>query len=223
MRKVPLANDKIYHIYNRSIAKYQIFNDPADYLRMLEVLELFKFTDFKQSYSSFTKLTNELQYDIKGKLIKSSDKLVEIIAYCLMPTHFHLILKQVADNGITTFMARVQNSYSRYFNQRHRRKGPLWEGHFNNTSIDTDELILHITRYLHINAVTAKIVDRPEDWPYSSYFEYIDSRNAKIKMCHFKDILDIEPKKYKRFVNNQIGYQRELSKIKHLLIEDYSG
>lgn len=223
MRKVPLVTGEYYHIFNRSIAKYQIFNDAEDYSRMLDVLDLFRFTDFKQSYSNFTKLTEKLQHDSKEDLKKSSNKLVEIIAFCLMPTHFHLILKQIANNGITAFMARAQNSYSRYFNQRYHRKGPLWEGHFNNVLIDTDELILHITRYLHLNAVTAKIVNQPEDWFYSSYHEYVDCKNARIRLCDFKEVLEIEPRKYKRFVNNQIGYQRELSKIKHLLIENYSG
>jgi len=187
---------------------------------MFEIIDLFRFTEFKQSYSNFIKLSPECQNEQKNKLM-DSPRIVEIIAYCLMPTHFHLILKQNIDNGITDFMARMQNSYTRYFNTAHKRKGPLWEGHFSNVLIDTDELILHVTRYIHLNPVTAKIVTRPEDWDSSSYKEYLN--NGQSEICSFKDIIDIAPSNYKKFVNNQIAYQKELSKIRHLLIDNYSG
>lgn len=83
--------------------------------------------------------------------------------------------------------------------------------------------MLHLTRYFHLNAATAKIVDKPELWPYSSYKEYIEPDKVANKICDFDQILDIKPEEYKRFVNDQIGYQRELALIKHLLIDDYSG
>lgn len=221
MRKIPIVGEHYYHIFNRSISQYRIFNDTGDYTRMLDIISLFRFKNFKQSFSHFIELTIDSQLKIKNDLEKSSQKLVEIVAYCLMPTHFHLILKQIMDGGIVNFISRISNSHTRYFNTLHGRKGPLWEGHFSNVLIDTDELILHITRYLHLNAVTAKIVDRPEDWLYSSYNEYIARPNTK-GICNFRDVIDITPLKYKKFINDQIGYQRELSKIKHLLIDNHS-
>ena len=220
MRKIPLINGKYYHIFNRSIAKYLIFNDSSEYSRMVDIIGLFRFADFRQSYSNFIKLTPKCQAELK-KPLQNSPVLVEIIAYCLMPTHFHLILKQNIDNGITNYMARVQNSYSRYFNMTHKRKGPLWEGHFSNVLIESDELMFHVTRYIHLNPVTVKIVEQPEDWDYYSYKEY--TKQSFLKICCFKDIINMKPSNYKKFVNDQIAYQRELSKIKHLLIENYSG
>lgn len=125
MRKIPLVNLEYYHIFNRSIAGFKIFNESEDYFRMLDIISLFRFVDFKDNYANYLKLTKDLQKRIKQDLEKSSKKIVNIIAYCLMPTHPHLILKQNIDNGITNFMSRVLNSYSRYFNTKYHRKGPL--------------------------------------------------------------------------------------------------
>lgn len=221
MRKVPLVNDECYHIFNRSIASFIIFNNIDDYMRMLDIIDMFRFTDFNYSYSHYAQLTKDVRLKIKLQLEKTSDRLVDIICYCLMPTHPHLILKQKKDNGILLYMSRVLNSYARYFNTKYNRKGPLWEGHFKSVLIDTDELLLHITRYLHLNAVTAKITEKPELWPYSSYSEYLNK--TKDKICNIDGLFEMSIPEYKKFVNDQISYQRDLAKIKHLLIENYYG
>lgn len=147
------------------------------------------------------------------------DKLVDIIAYCIMPTHFHLILKQLKDKGISTFISLISNSYTRYFNIKHKRKGPLWEKEFQNVLVSTDEQLLHLTRYVHLNPVTAFLVDKPQDWPFSSYKEFLGEVKEDDKICSFENILDITPKEYKTFVDDRISYQRELGKIRHLLLE----
>lgn len=219
MRKFPLINDQYYHIFSRSIAKYVVFNTEKDYFRMIEYLNLYRFNEFKYKYSKFKRLSIKNQTDIINEL-QDTNKLVEIVAYCIMPTHFHLILKQISTNGISIFMARVLDGYSRYFNVLHERKGPLWDGHFTNVLIESDKQILHLTRYIHLNPVTAKIINKPKDWPYSSYMEYIDPRLNTL--CEFSNLFDLSPKEYKVFVNDRIAYQRELSMIKHLILNDYS-
>lgn len=219
MRKHLLATDNCYHIFNRSIAKYIIFNDEHDYHRMIDILDLYRFKDFCYSYSYFAS-RSPLQQQAIINSINRNEKLVDIISYCLMPTHPHLILKQNCEKGITNFVSRVLNSYSRYFNERYKRKGPLWEGHFESRLIGSDELLLHMTRYAHLNAVTAKIVEKPEDWAYSSYHQYIGEDDGQ-EICDFDDVLDIKPDIYKKFVNDRISYQRKLSKIKKLIAGDY--
>jgi len=139
-----------------------------------------------------------------------------------MPTHIHLVLKQVVDNGISKFMAKVLNSYSRYFNCRHHRKGHLFEGKFKNVLVKDDEQMLHLTRYFHLNPTTAGLVKKPEDWFHSSYSEYI-GKNKEDSICDFKEIISIKPAQYRKFVHDRIDYQKKLSLIKHLLIDDYSG
>jgi len=221
MRKDPLVVGEVYHVYNKSIADYIIFNNDSEYTRMMNVIRYYqggkpavKFSDYIRSAGvtdGYPKI------DIS---IPDQKKLVEIIAYCLMPTHPHLILKQLKEKGISVFMNHIQNSYTRYFNTKHRRRGPLWEYQFQNRLIKTDEDLLHMTRYIHLNPVTARLVDKPEQWRWSSYKEYLLETKDKAKICKFADILDIKPSSYREFVNDRISYQRELAKIKDLLIDE---
>ena len=150
---------------------------------------------------------------------KDKENLVQIIAYCFMPTHIHLILKQLIDNGISKYMKDLLISYTRTFNLMHKRKGPLWESRFRSVLVKIDEQLLHLTRYLHLNPVTAGLVNRPEDWVYSSYREYLGDVNKPAVICQFDDILDIKPISYRKFVNDQISSQRELAKIKNAMID----
>jgi putative transposase len=219
MRKHLLATGNYYHIFNRSIANYVIFNGPDDYRRMIDTLDLYRFKDFSYSFSYFCDRSLFEQQAIINRINKS-EKLVDIISFCLMPTHPHLVLKQNCDKGITQYISKVLNSYSRYFNEKHKRKGPLWEGHFESRLIRSDELLLHTTRYAHLNPVTAKLVERPEDWAYSSYHQYIGRDNSN-EICDFNSVLDIKPDLYKKFVNDRISYQRELSKIKKIIAGNY--
>ena len=219
MRKDLLVDGSYYHVINRSIAQYEIFKEIDDYMRFLQILDLYRYKDFNYKYSNFSELTTANQQAIIQALKKNSLKLVEIVAYCIMPTHFHLILEQISDKGISKFMAKVLNSYSRYFNLRHKRKGPLWESHFQNILINSDEQLLHLTRYIHLNPVSAGLVEKPEDWAFSSYSEYL--KDEEDNLCEYEDLLDISSENYKKFVNNRISYQKELSKIKRILLENY--
>ena len=112
---------------------------------------------------------------------------------------------------------KVLKSYSKYFNKKYKRKGPLWETRFKNVHVDTDEQLLHLTRYIHLNPVTALLVKKPEDWNFSSYKEYL--RESPRKICEFEEFIPIEKNEYKLFVEERIDYQKELAKIKHLLLE----
>lgn len=222
IRKDPLVNEQYYHIINRSIAQYIIFNDAQDYLRIIELIDLCRFTEFTYKYSDFLELTDQFRTQFVDRLKTKSPKLVDIIAYCIMPTHIHLILKQNEEGGISKYMAKVLNSYTRYFNSRHHRKGPLWEGRFKNILIENDEQMLHLTRYIHLNPTSAGLVKKLEDWEFSSYHEYVNnSKNNTI--CDYKTIINTNPKQYKKFVHDRIDYQKKLSQIKKLLLDNYDG
>ncbi len=221
MRKGLLVPGQVYHIFNRSIANYEIFNNDDEFLRMKRLLKYYqvnndlRFSDFIETES-----VQKWGFDKFFKIIsEDKDKTVQIIAYCIMPTHFHLILKQLTDHGISIYISKILNSYTRYFNSAHKRKGPLWEAEFNNILVESDELLLHLTRYLHLNPVTAGLVDKPENWFWSSYKEYITQASSVDNLCQFDDILDIKPSSYRRFVKDRISYQRELAKIKKLIID----
>lgn len=214
-----MVNGEVYHILSKSIAGYEIFNTQADYLRMMHLLRYYQ-KETKMRFSDFL-LLKGIRTGFNACFAEfNADKndLVQIIAYCLMPTHFHLILKQLENNGISKFIGNILNSYSRYFNVKHKRRGPLWEAKFKNVLIENDEQILHLTRYIHSNPTTALLVEKPEKWLYSSYKEYLET-SEELALCNYKNIIDIEPKSYRKFVNNRISYQRELAKIKTQMLD----
>jgi len=216
-RKDPLATGHYYHIFSRSIAKYIVFNDKDDCKRFEKLINLYRFIGFNYKYSNFTDLKNGMQEEV----IKGLDKneiLAEIIAYCIMPTHIHLLLKQTVDGGISKYMAKVLNSYTRYFNLKHHRKGPLWEGHFTNVLVISDEQLLHLSRYIHLNPTSAGLAVNPEDWVFSSYLEYIKPDLAK-RLCNFDGLFDLNPNQYREFTNDQKSYQHDLAIIKNILID----
>jgi len=220
-RKNELISGQIYHIFNRSIADFTIFNNQDEFSRIVQLIQYYQ-TANELKFSKFMELEAVGKFGFDNflqKFSKDEKQLVQIIAYCIMPTHFHLILKQITENGISLYLRDFQNSYSHYFNTKHKRKGPLWESKFKNVLVKNDEYLFHLTRYLHLNPVTAFLVDRPEDWPFSSYKEYMSEGNQNEGICRWDGILDIKPLQYRTFVNDQIAYQRELGRIKKLLLE----
>lgn len=220
IRKEALVTGEIYHIYTRSIAGYEIFNSTGSYQRMIELISYYNQPSPRMSFSRYL----ELPLEQKGEIIRlaKTQPVVQLIAYCLMPTHIHLVLKQLAERSISTYMNNILNSYSRYFNLYHQRKGPLWESEFKNILVKEDEQLLHLTRYIHLNPSSAHLVTDPKNWEYSSYREYINEKLG-IAVCDWNGNLEINPANYRKFVKGRIAYQRSISKIKHLLIDNYTG
>ena len=176
------------------------------------------------SYFLDSKLVETIGFDSAfNSISKNKLRLVEIIAYCLMPTHIHLILRQILDKGITKYIGRVLNGYSKYFNAKHKRSGPLWTSRFKSVLISGDVQLLHLSRYIHLNPTSAGLAARPEDWKFSSYGEYVNRLDDNLGICRFDDIMEKNSKEYKKFVEDRKSYQRELSIIKSFLIDNYSG
>lgn len=221
-REERLVNSEIYHIFNKSIADFKIFNSNRNFSRMKDMLKYYQMKDMPIRFSQFMELAKVKESSFVSQfnsVSQDKEKLVQIVAYCFMPTHFHLILKQLKERGISIFMSNIQNSYSRYFNIRHKRKGPLWEGRFKSVLVATDEQLLHLTRYVHLNPVTGYLVNNPQDWPASSYQEYLLKVDDNDRICNYDDILKIEPSTYMKFVEDRTSYQRELAKIKSFIFE----
>ena len=218
-----LVSGETYHVFTKSIAGYKIFNTDSEYSRIMAMLHYYKVKNRGLKFSSFMKSEN-MTYSVRTLASISkygsdrNERRVEIIAYCIMPTHLHLILRQLSDKGVSTFMSNVLNSYTRYFNIKHNRKGPLWEGRFKNVLVETDEQLLHLTRYIHLNPVTSYLVDSPEIWHASSYNEYL-SKDGIENICKYEDILDITPDLYRKFVEDRASYQRDLINIENVIIE----
>lgn len=219
-RKTLLATGEIYHIYNRGVEKRPIFLIKQDYLRCTELLNYYRFANPPLKFSYFKELSILEKQNLLAKMSNEFNKLVEIFVYCLMPNHIHLLLKQLQEGGISEFMSRVSGAYSHYFNIRHKRVGHLFQGNFGAVRIETDEQLVHVSRYIHLNPVSSYIIDIKdlENYEYSSYPEYIGKRKG---FCNTQEVLSLfdSINTYKGFVNDQADYARELENIKHLTLE----
>lgn len=219
-RRVIFANEEIYHVFNRGIEKRLTFLDNWEFRRATEVLEYYRFSNLPLRFSHYSKLDTETK-SLMSKKINKLNKYVEILSYCLMPNHFHFLLRQLTDNGISKFIANFTNSYTKYFNTKHNRTGPLFQGLFKAVHIEDDEQFIHVSRYIHLNPVSAYLIeiDNLEKYIWSSYPEYINMANSgfvekEAVLNFFSDI-----KHYQQFILDQADYARTLENLKHLLLE----
>lgn len=208
-RIIPFVDGQIYHIYNRGVEKKSIFEDYRDLLRFLKTMQYYQLSGPKPRLSFFS--PSSLNQPDPQK------KVVEIICYCLMPNHFHLMIRQVGEGGITEFISKLSNSYTKYYNIRHHRVGPLLQGEFKAVLVETDEQLLHLSRYIHLNPLVSFIVNVLDQYRWSSYHEFLSGEG----FCRKDLILRLfnSPADYQSFVLNQADYGRELERIKHKIIE----
>ena len=178
MRKHVFTNDEFYHIFNRGVEKRTIFIDKGDFERFIESMDVFNSVlPVGSLYErAFTK--NKLG----GRTPKS---LVNIICYCLNPNHYHLILKQLVDGGISEFMKRVAGGYTNYFNIRYKRNGVLYQGKFKSEYIKSNEHLLHASAYVNLNN---RVHQLQRTQIFSSWGEY--SSNQEGGLCKRDVILD---------------------------------
>lgn len=222
-RKIILANDQIYHTFNRGVARLPIFTSIKHYSRFLQLINYYRFANTPVSYSQLTKLSLETRQQILDKLQKENSTQVEILAFCLMDNHYHLLLRQILDKGIVNFMANVQNSYVKYLNINEGRIGPLFQSAFKAKRIETNEQLLHVSRYIHLNPCTSFVVkiDNLAEYQWSSLPDYLNVNTPKHIFINSEPVLGQFKNKssYKEFVYDQAEYQQELSLIKHLTFE----
>ena len=221
-REIPLITNEYYHILNRGVASLPAFVSRYDFRRAVEIANYYQYQNIPGRYSLFTKLSSKGRKEILKELKVKNKVWVEIIAYCFMPNHFHFLLKQREENGISKFMGNFTNSYTRYFNTRNKRKGPLFQGKFKAVRVIAEEQLLHLSRYIHLNPYTSFVIkelDKLEDYTYSSLPEYLGKVSPEF--CSKEIILNqfASKRKYLNFVLNQARYQRELEEIKHLALE----
>lgn len=150
----------------------------------------------------------------------SHQRRIELIAYCIMPTHVHLVIKQLQSNGIKKYMANLLNSYARYFNISRERKGPLWVGRFKSVLVQNDEQLLHLTRYVHLNPVKAGLTQSAKEWAYSSMNEYLSPANPTTTITDPSYVLNTMDGSYEEFVNNPAQDKSALGLLDNLTYED---
>ena len=211
-----LSTDTIYHIFNRGVAKQPLFQDERDYQHLLLCLSYYleESPSSRLSHVLRTRKTREqLQQPIQAPL-------VTVHAYALMPNHFHLVVGQQRDNGISTWLRRALNSYSRYYNVRRHRVGPMFQGPFRFVRIGGDDQFLHITRYTHLNPVVAKLSANARSYQWSSMDTILSG--APTRLCDPALTLSMigSPERYEEFVNDHAGYASSIAHYQHLLHDE---
>ncbi len=210
-RIFPFVNGHFYHIYNRGVEKRTIFEKSWDYSRLIKTMTYYQLLGPKPRLSKF----------LIGSLIKPdpSKKIVDIICYCLMPNHFHFLIKQLKDGGITEFVSKLSNSYTKYYNVKYKRVGPLLQGEFKAVLIESDEQLIHVSRYIHLNPIASLMVKDLNDYEWSSYKGYINNYKD---ICNKEEIMGLfkDSSSYQKFCLDQVEYAQTLELIKHQLLEE---
>lgn len=209
-REIPFVNGEYYHIFNRGVAKLPTFLNSRDYSRFIKTMLYYQIDDIKPKFSIFSPLTRKLE---------TNKKVVEIVCYCLMPNHYHLLLKQSKEGGISEFISKISNSYTKYFNTKNQRVGPLFQGQFKAVHVEDNEQLLHLSRYIHLNPLVSLLVKNIESYTWSSFHEYININNSGF--CSKEIITDQFPslEGYQRFLSDREDYGKRLEAIKHKVLE----
>lgn len=220
-RKIPLVSGEYYHVFNRGIDHCSTFLIEADYRRAFETISLYRFPNPPLSLSKFLRLDTIRRSEIID-LMAPSTPLVSLISYCFMPNHFHFLLRQDLDNGTSKFVGNFQNSYTKYFNNRHKRDGSLYLDQFKAIRVETEEQLLHVSRYIHLNPYTGRLVDSISsimNYPWSSFPEYLGNIQNRLTDPSFIMKNFSSSSNYSRFVSDHADFQRQLKDIEHVLME----
>lgn len=202
-----------YHLYNRGVDRCSIFLEDADYKTFLSFLKL------------YLTLQGESLKVAPSRKPKNYFGEIELLSYCLMPNHFHLLIKQNSDHGIDHFMRSLSTKYVRYFNTRRHRIGPLFEGPYKAVKIESDEQCLYVSKYIHRNPLSLSPYKesprRLREYRYSSYENYLKLFSqawvqTELICAHFSQT---NPQlSYESFVEQ--SQSEDIARIKHVIIDD---
>ena len=185
------APGQVYHVYNRGVDKRKIFLNEEDHLRFIH--NLFEFNDqtpaFNMGYS-FRAVQNKNTPPVKRKT-EPRKLLVDILAFCLMPNHFHLLLRPRVEGGVTLFMHKLGAGYANYFNLKYERSGALFQGRYKSVLVNQEPHFIYLPFYIHLNPLDLatpewrnkelkdykKATKFLESYRWSSYLDYIGKPN----------------------------------------------
>lgn len=240
-RKTGFINDEIYHIVVRRIGDKPLFVDIDDYYR--GVFSIYEFNNAKPVEIQKRRRARLFE---KKKLVRNGgdpvssvdgrEKLVEIIAFALMPNHLHLLVRQLKDGGITKFMNKLGAGYPSYFRQKHKiqEKGYFFQGRFVSVHIESDNQLIAAFVYIHTNPLSLiepgwkkgkiknprKAIEFLENYKWSSYQDYLGRKN-------FPSVTDRDfmletiggEKKAREFVNDWIRHKRRIKEVTEIVLE----
>lgn len=226
-RKDNFAPDNFYHIYNRGIDKRIIFKSDSDYKRFMMLL-------FISNNNESIRLNDILDKNKKNYSdifnLKLNKPLVSIGAWSLMPNHFHILLREETEGGISKFMKKLGTGYSMYFNLKYKRTGGLFGGPFKSKLVEEDNYLRYLLGYFHLNPLEIKFPNwektigngSHKEWQnylrsyrYSSYQDYIDMERVENKIINTKNFPNYFDKQnsFKDFIKDYISLNQENSEL----------
>lgn len=220
-RKDNLVFGEIYHIYNRGVDKRDIFVDDEDRIRFIH--DLFEFNDSNPTIKLNHFLSrNNSEVGLPNIKREPRKILVDILAYCLMDNHFHMIIRQKVENGITEFMRKIGTGYTNYFNKKYERSGSLFQGKFKSICIKNDTHLIYLPMYIHLNPLDFKFhewrekkiknykeaIDFLGSYRWSSYMDYTGQKN-------FPSIIN------KDFILSRVGNEEKFKKENNEWIRNF--
>ena len=223
MRRTIFTNNEYYHIYNRGVDKRNIFSNKYDYIRFIVNLRKFNSILNYRKRDYLLRKNKQIAQGLNSRyreLSPDTDKLIEIVAYCLNPNHFHLLLKQKENEGISKFMHKLSLGYTNYFNKKYNHSGYLFQGRFKSIHIDTNEYLTWLSVYININPKLHNITNNLESYPWSSYLDYTNKRKGTL--CNKDIVLNQFTHKdytYKNFINTCLPEMKSRKELHKYFIE----
>lgn len=196
-----------YHVYNRGVEKRNIFLDDQDYRVFLHLLKYYLSPLDKQTEHPLANLQGFIL--VRPRPLANLETEVDLLAFCLMPNHFHLLIKQITSDGMSKLLRRILTTYSMYFNRRYERVGHLFQGIYKAVLVNKDEYLLHLSRYIHLNPIELTGFN-PVSYLYSSYAYFLRKKWAKwLKPDFILSYFDSSKEQYKDFIESYAQNSKE--------------
>lgn len=186
----PYLPGNYYHFYNRGRSRLSIFHDEQDFMTAL-----WKMNEYVKKFS------------------------FAMIAYCLEPNHYHFLTRQDGEPEARLLPQRVFNGYAKTYNNRYKHAGTIFEGEYRVKLVDNDRYLLHLCRYIHANPVKDGFAQRPEDWPYSNYRDWIGLRNGALLDRQFIQQRFATPETYQSYVAHYLRHRKLPVAVEKFLTE----
>jgi len=213
MKKPKFIPGNIYHIYHRGVEARKIFLEEKDYFRFIH--DLFEFNDVAPAMNIYYRFPFLQSYEVEPRRIRKL--IVKILAFSLMPNHYHLMVEEIKENGIIKFMQKLNTGYTMYFNQKYQRQGPLFSGRFKAISIEKENHLIHLPFYIHFNCLDlieprwregkiknfSKAMNFLNSYRWSSHLDYSGIKNfSSIIQTEFLNKIFKGPKYYHSLIQN---------------------
>ena len=206
------AADSYYHVYNRGVEKRIIFLDEQDY-------RTFRYYLFV--YLAHPQLVS-FHYPSLSQRLKSSNLYgqIELVTFCCMPNHFHLLLYQADKESTTKLLRRLTNAYTKYFNEKYHRVGGLMQGRYQAVHINSEQQLLQVARYIHLNPVKAGTIASAAAYPWSGLYDYVNK--SPFAVCRHDLLLPnfSNVEHYLRFMQDDNASEQQLPHLEDLLLEE---